>query len=99
MQCFREAHRESGLFAGAGARAWWLLICFPVYFGLYELSVASLQRWRRRRAGGSGPPAASAALTAEYYREKAKVATREQEYKNLRTEKPRLGGEGDEGRR
>ena len=65
----------------------------------YELSVASLQRWRRRRAGGSGAPAASTALTAEYYREKAKVAAREQEYKTLRTEKPRLGGEGDEGRR
>jgi len=98
LQCFREAHRESGLFAGAGARAWWLLICFPIYFGLYELSVASLQRWRRRRAGGSDAPA-STALTAEYYREKAKVAAREQEYKNLRTEKPRLGGEGDESRR
>ena len=46
--CFREAHAEGGLFKGAYARALWMTIAFPIYFGLYDMTMAWLARKKRQ---------------------------------------------------
>ena len=49
IACFRAAHAQGGLFKGAGARATWLLVAFPIYFALYDATLAWLAGRRRRR--------------------------------------------------
>lgn len=44
--CFRGVHAEGGLFKGAGARATWMLIAFPIYFALYDVTLAWLTRFK-----------------------------------------------------
>jgi len=44
VACFRSVHAEGGLFKGAGARATWMFIAFPIYFALYDATLAWLER-------------------------------------------------------